>query len=134
MKSGNKQKVESLRFLKAAVGNREIELRPKEISDEETVKVIKKVIKQLNDSIDQYKKAGRKDLVSKEEVQLQFLKEYLPEQMGEKELEDVISKVIAQLGASSPKDMGKVMKEVLSQVQGNADGKLVSQLVKKKLG
>lgn len=133
MKERDALRLETLRFLQSAVKNREIELRPNPISNEEVLGVIKKLIKQRKESIDQFTQAGRTDLAEKETKELRVLEVYLPAQMGREQVEALVAKVITETGASSVKDMGKVMKEVLAQSGGAADGKVVSEVVKAKL-
>ena len=133
MKSKDAPRLDTLRFFQAAVKNREIELRPNPISDDEVLGVLKKMIKQRKESIEQFQAAGRKDLVDKETKELGFLEVYLPTQMTREQVEALVAKVITETGLSSVKDMGKVMKEVLARSAGTADGKVVSELVKAKL-
>jgi uncharacterized protein YqeY len=90
-------------------------------------------VKQRQDSIDQFKKGNRQDLVEKEEAELKVIKGFMPEQMSGEEIEAEISKAISEIGATGIKDMGKVMKALMPKTTGKADGKLVSELVKKRL-
>lgn len=133
MKEKKAERLEVLRFLNAAIKNREIEIRPTPIADSEVISVIQKMVKQRTDSIEQYKAAARADLASKEEGELSILKEYLPAQMSETELKSIIDAAVASVGATSMKDMGKVMKEAQEKAQGRADNKLLSQIIKDKL-
>lgn len=133
MKSKQADRLSAIRFLQSAIKNKEIDLRPNEITDEDIMGVIKKSAKQRKDSIEQYEKAGRQDLVDKEKFELSVIEEYLPAQMSEQQVAGIVDEVIAALGASSMKDMGSVMKEVQAKTAGAADGKIVSQLVKAKL-
>jgi uncharacterized protein YqeY len=133
MKEKDPLKLETIRFLQAAIKNREIELRPNTISNDEVVQVVKKMIKQRKESIEQFKAAGRTDLVDKEANELRYLEVYLPAQMDRSAIEALVAKVITETGAQSVKDMGRVMKEVLAQSSGSADGKIVSEVVKTKL-
>lgn len=133
MKSKETLRLDTLRFLQSQVKYREIELRPNEISDEEVMGVIKKMIKQRKESIEQYTTGGRADLAEKETQELRIMEAYLPAQMDKAQIETLVAKTITDLGASSVKDMGRVMKEVLARSGGAADGKLVSELVKSKL-
>lgn len=133
MKNKQAERLEVLRFLNAAIKNREIELRPNPVNDAEVMGVIQKLTKQRNDSIDQYKNAGRDDLASKEESELAILKEYLPTPLSEAELKQLVQDSIAAIGATSIKDMGKVMKDAAERAQGRADNKLLSQYIKEKL-
>lgn len=133
MKSKDQLKLNTLRFLQAAVKNREIELRPNPITSDEVMGVIKKLVKQRKESIEQYKAGGRQDLADQEAAELKVLEGYLPAQMGRDQVEKVVTEVIAALGAKSVKDMGPVMKEVIARTAGAADNKTVSELIKSKL-
>ena len=90
-------------------------------------------MKQRQDSIAQYEKGGRQDLADKEKAELEILKAYLPEELSQEEILEIIDQAIAATGASSPKEMGKVMREVMPKVKGRADGKVVNELVRKRL-
>ena len=131
MKDRDSVKSSTLSFLRAQMKNVLIEKRAENLKDEEVVAVIKKQIKQRQDSIQQYEKGGRQDLAGKEAVELAILKDYLPEEMSEQELEGVVTAAIEEAQADSMKDMGKVMKIIADMVQGKADNKLVSELVKR---
>jgi uncharacterized protein YqeY len=133
MKAKDSHRLEVLRFLQSAVRYKEIELRPGLINDAEIIGVVTKQVKQRKESIDQFEKAGRKDLVDKEKYELSVLEGYLPHQMGRAEVEEVVEGVIKTLNATSMKQMGAVIKEVLAKTVGSADGKLVSEIVKAKL-
>ena len=134
LKAQDAVRLSALRFLQAAIKNKEIELRPKPIADQDVIAVIKKICNQHKDSIEQYGKAGRQDLVDQEKAQLSVAEGYLPTQMSREELERVIASVIAETKASSMKDMGAVIKATMAKTAGTADGKLISELVKSKLG
>ncbi len=133
MKNKEPERLSAIRFLQAAVKNREIELRPNAINDQEVMAVIKKMAKQRKDSISEFEKAGRMDLVDKERFELSVLEEYLPAQMSAEQVAAVVDDVITNLGANSPKQMGAVIKEVMAKTAGQADGKMISDLVKSKL-
>lgn len=133
MKSKDTPRLETLRFLQAAIKNREIEIRPNTINDEEVVSVLKKMIKQRKESIEQFQNAGRQDLADKETAELKYIEHYLPQQLSKEQIESIVAKVVADLGVTSVKDMGRVMKEVLAKTGGNADGKLISEAVKSRL-
>ncbi|MNJ93448.1 Yqey-like protein [compost metagenome] len=126
-------KLGALRMLQAAIKNREIELRPEAITKDEVMSVVKKLVKQRKESIDQFKTAGRQDLVDQEEAELKVLEVYLPAQMGREQVEAIVTEVIAALGAKTVKDMGPVMKEVIARSGGAADNKTVSEIIKTKL-
>ena len=131
----NKDTIRSstLSFLRSEIGNALIEKRKKNLDDAEVISIIKKQIKQHQDSIEQFKKGNRQDLVDKETRELEILKSYLPEELSPGQIKKLIEEAIAETQASSPKDMGKVMKLVLARIAGRADGKLVSDLVKARL-
>jgi uncharacterized protein YqeY len=131
-KAKEKLKLSALRMIKTALHNREIDLK-RELNDTEMLQLLSSLAKQRNDSIEQFRKGGRTDLVEKEEAELAIIQGFMPEQMSEKDVEEEIGKAIAEVGAAGIKDMGKVMKALMPKVTGKADGKLVSELVKKRL-
>lgn len=133
MKSKDQLKLNTLRFLQAAVKNREIELRPNAINSDEVMGVIKKLVKQRKESIEQYQAGGRQDLADQEASELKVLETYLPAQMSKDQIEKVVTDVIAALGAKTVKEMGSVMKEVIARTAGAADNKTVSEVIKSKL-
>lgn len=133
LKAGAKEKLTTLRMLSAALQNREIEKREPLIEDE-VIATVRSLIKQRKDSIEQFSKGGRQDLVDKETAEVSVLEVYLPRQMTREELEPMVKDAVAQTGAQGPKDMGKVMKALVPMVGGRADGKLMSELVKQMLG
>ena len=133
LKSGAKDKVSTLRMLNAALKNKQIDKR-RPLTEEEVVETVRSLIKQRKDSIEQFAKGGRQDLVDKETAEVTFLEVYLPKQLSHDELETIVRDAIAQSGAQGAKDMGKVMKTLIPALGGRADGKLVSELVKQALG
>lgn len=133
MKNKTADRLSAIRFLQAAVKNREIELRPNGITEQDIIAVIKKMAKQRKDSISEFEKAGRTDLVDKEKYELTVLEEYLPQQMSTEQVTLIVDEVIKNQGATQLKQMGGVIKEVMSKTGGQADGKLISDLVKSKL-
>lgn len=132
MKSGEKEKLGYIRNLHAAVRKKEIDERV-ELNDEGVIKIITSLVKQRQDSIDQFTKGGRQDLVDKETAELKLLQSYLPAQLSQDDLKKIIDAVVTETGAKTQKDMGAVMKALLPKVAGKADGKLVSQLVTQRL-
>ena len=126
-------KLGALRMLQSAIKNREIDMRPDPITPEEVMNVVKKLVKQRKESIEQFQAAGRTDLVDQETAELKVLEVYLPAQMGREQIEALVTEVIAALGAKSVKDMGPVMKEVIAKSGGAADNKVVSEVIKSKL-
>lgn len=133
MKEKNMDKVNALRLVQSAFKNREIELRPNPMSEEEHIAIIKKLVKQRKESIEQFGAANRQDLVDAETKELKLLELYLPAQMGREQIEKIVTEVIAATGANSVKQMGQVMKEVQAKTAGAADNKLVSEIIKSKL-
>ena len=132
MKAKNGTKVSVLRFLLAAVKNREIELKDS-LDDEQVLLEIVSSAKKRRESIEAFRDADREDLAVKEETELAILEEYLPEQLTSDEILRIVQEAVLSVGASSPADMGQVMKEVMPQVRGKADGKMVNQIVKEVL-
>ncbi len=133
LKSGAKDKVSALRMVSAALKNKEIDKR-RPLTDEEVIETVRSLIKQRKDSIEQFAKGGRQDLVDKETAEVAVLEVYLPKQLGREELEALVRDAVAQTGAQGPRDMGKVMKALVPMIGGRADNKLVSELVKSALG
>ncbi|MGC1454026.1 MAG: GatB/YqeY domain-containing protein [Nitrospirota bacterium] len=133
LKSGAKDKLSTLRMLSAALKNKQIDKR-RALTEEEVAETVRSLIKQRKDSIEQFGKGGRQDLVDKETAEVAVLEVYLPQQMSREEIEVMVRDAVAQTGAQGAKDMGKVMKALIPLVGGRADGKLVSELVKHALG
>lgn len=133
MKAKEAVKLATLRFLNSAIKNKEIEVRPKELTEDDVLSVIKKAAKQRKESIDQYEKAGRQDLADNEAAELAVLEGYLPELLGREQLEPIVVEIMEAVGASSMKDMGKVMKGVMDRCGSAADNKMISEIVKSKL-
>ena len=128
-KAKDKIRLSAIRMLKTALHNKEIDLmRP--LNESEILQILSVVVKQRKDSIEQFAKGGRNDLVEKEEAELKVVQEFMPAQMSDEEVETVIKKAIAEVGAVSVKDMGKVMKILMPQLTGKADGKAVGEKVK----
>jgi len=132
LKAGDKNKVSVLRMLKASMKNKEIEKKAP-LSDEEVQAILMSFVKRSKESIEQFSKAGREDLVEKEKEESLVVQGYLPKQIDEDELRRIVKDVVSEEKASGPKDMGKVMKAVMARVKGQADGKLVSKIVKEML-
>ncbi len=133
LKSGAKDKVSTLRMLNAALKNKQIDKR-RPLTEEEVVETVRSLIKQRKDSIEQFAKGGRQDLVDKETAEVAVLEVYLPQPLSREELEALVREAVNRTGAQGAKDMGKVMKALIPMVGGRADGKLVSELVKSSLG
>ena len=133
MKARDTARSSAINFLRAQIKNVKIDKRVEKVADEDVVAVIKKQVKQRQDSIAQFISGGRVDLAAKEEAEMSLLKGYLPAAMSPEALGSVIEEVIKTAGASSIKDMGRVMKEVLARTAGQADNQTVSALVKERL-
>lgn len=132
-REAGKARLSVIRLVRGAV--RQIEIDQKvELDDEGILAVISKEVKQRRDSIEEFKKGGREDLVAQNEADVAILMEYLPAQLSEAEVRALVDEAVAAVGAQGPKDMGKVMKELMPKVKGKADGKLVNQLVKEAIG
>jgi len=119
----------TLRMLKAAIEYHKVEKKQESLTDADITGVIKKQVKQRQDSIEGFTKGGRADLVEKEQAELAILKTYLPEELSAAQVEEIVKATIAEVGATAKADMGKVMKAVQAKLAGRADNKLVSQLV-----
>ncbi len=132
LKTGEKDMLSVIRMVKAGVKNKEIE-KGSALSDEEICGVLMSLARQGKDSIEQFSKGGRQDLAAKESRELSIIQSYLPQQLTEKELKGIIKDAVKEVGASGPRDMGEVMKSIMPKIKGQADGKLVSELVKKAL-
>ena len=133
MKSKDQPRLSTLRMLKAALMNREIE-RGRALDDNESLQVVSALVKQRRDSIEQFLKGGRQDLADKEGAEIVILESYLPPAVDTADLERTIDAVIASTGATSAKDMGKVMKAVMAELAGKTvDGKAVNEIVRRKL-
>ena len=133
MKEKDSLKVSVLSFLRAELKYVAIDKRQDKLDDVDAIAAVKKQIKQHQDSIEQFKTGNRQDLVEKEEKELEVLKSFLPEQMPLEKIKGFLEEVVLVVGAKGPQDMGKVMKELMPKLAGNADNKLVSELVKQRL-
>ncbi len=133
MKAKDVARTSTLRMLKAAMVNREIE-KGGELDDEELSKLLRSQLKQRRDSVDQYQKGGRQDLAEKETAEIAVIEGYLPRAAAAEEIEQAVAAAIAETGATSMKEMGAVMKAAMVLLAGkNPDGRTVSETVKKKL-
>jgi len=132
LKSKDSLRLGVLRMLKSEIRYKEIDTRS-ELSDDEVISVLSSSIKRRKDSIEQFERGGRDDLVSQEKAELEVILGYMPEQLTEEKLSGIISQAIKEVNASGPSDLGKVMKLIMPQVKGKADGKLVNQLVSSQL-
>jgi len=118
-----------LRLLKTAISNKMIELKVDKLEDNDIITLIRKDIKRHQDSIEQFKKGGRGDLVKKEGEELEVLKSYLPKEASPEEIKEIVKKVIEETNSSGKKDFGKVMKATMERLKGSSDGKTVSSIV-----
>ena len=133
MKAQDANRTSTLRMVKAAMMNRQIE-KGSELDDDDMQKLLRSLVKQRRDSIEQYEKAGRQELVDKETAEIKVIETYLPQAASQEEIEQAVAAAIAETGATSMKDMGKVMKAVQAALAGkNADGRTISETVKAKL-
>jgi hypothetical protein len=132
MKSGDKLRLSTIRMIRSAVKNREIEVR-KTLDDEDIFKVIQGMVRKGEESVEQFQTGGRMDLVEKEKKEIEILKSYLPQPLSQEEVLKIIDETIQETQASSLKDLGKVMKAVMPKLGGKADGKLINQWVKERL-
>jgi uncharacterized protein YqeY len=135
MKAKDAVRLSTLRMLKAAVTNKGMVEKGRDLEDAEVLQVVASLVKQRRDSIEQFGKAGRTDLVEKETGEVAILEEYLPPAASQEDIDAAVAAAIAETGASSPKDMGKVMKAVMPKLAGkNADGRAVNEAVRRTLG
>ena len=134
MRSKSAARLSALRMLKAALMNREVE-KGRGLDDHEARQVVTSLVKQRKDSIEQFTKGGRQDLVDKEAAEILVLESYLPAAADPAVVEQAVSEAMAETGATSPKDMGRVMKAAMARLAGQTvDGKTVNELVRQKLG
>lgn len=133
MRARDEQRTQTLRMAMAAAHNLKIERR-RDLTDDEVVDVLTKQVKQRRESIEMYRAGGREDRAAAEEAEAVILGEFLPEQLGEAEVEALARAAIAETGASTPADLGRVMGRLAPQTRGRADGRLVSDVVRRLLG
>lgn len=133
MKNKDEAKTSVLRMLKSAIHNWQIASK-NEPQDPDILQIIQKEIKSRNDSISMYEKGGRGELAQKEKNEIEILKKYLPEQLSDEVIREKVKAKIAETGASGVQDMGKVMGPIMAEFKGQADGTMVSKIVKEELG
>lgn len=131
-RENGKLRLAVIRMAWSSIRNKEIDSK-KELTDEEIMAVLMKEVKQREDSIEEFKKADRAELVTKNNEEIAILKKYLPEQLSDDELRQIVAEVIATVGAKTPKDMGKVMGPVMAKTKGRADGKKINTIVRELL-
>ncbi len=132
LKTGDKARLSTIRMIRSSLKNKEIELRRK-LEDEDVIKVIQGMVRKGEESLEQFQSGGRKDLVEKEQTEIEILKSFLPQPLSQEEMIKVIDETIRETQASSLKDLGKVMKAIMPKLGGKADGKIINQLVKERL-
>jgi uncharacterized protein YqeY len=133
MKARDRQKTAVIRMSLNAIKQQEIDTR-EPVSAEEAMKILMREAKKRRESIADAEKAGRPDLAAEEQAELAILEVYLPQQMGADEIRKLAEAAVAEVGAASPKDMGNVMRVLMPRLKGQADGKLVNQIVRELLG
>lgn len=133
LKSGDSKKLSVLRMALSEIKNHEINKKLKKAAEGDVLQIMQRQINQHKDSIEQFEKGNRPDLVQKEKAELEILTSYMPKQLSEEELLKIISEVISASGAVTKSETGKVMKAVMEKVKGKADGKTINQLVMKLL-
>jgi uncharacterized protein YqeY len=132
MKNKEKDKLSVVRMIKASVQNETIKLGH-DLSEEDELTVLSRELKQRKDSLHEFEKAGREDLVEKVRTELTFVELYMPKQLSEDELSEIVKSTISEVGANSKAEMGKVMAAIMPKVKGKADGSLVNKLVQQHL-
>ena len=129
MKNKEEDRLAVIRMVRGAIRQQEIDGQ-KELGDEDVIAVISKEVKMRRDSIEEFKKGAREDLVEKTQAEIDVLLPYLPAQLSEDEVRELVKAAVEQTGAATPKDMGKVMGVLMPKVKGRADGKMVNTIVK----
>ncbi|MEH7334024.1 GatB/YqeY domain-containing protein [Neobacillus drentensis] len=133
MKNKEKDKLSVIRMVKSSLQNEAIKLGVKELSEDVELTVLSREVKQRKDSLHEFDKAGREDLVEKLRAELAVVELYLPKQLSEEELSEIVTQTISEVGAKSKADMGKVMAAIMPKVKGKADGSLVNKFVQQHL-
>ncbi|MEI8175356.1 MAG: GatB/YqeY domain-containing protein [Candidatus Omnitrophota bacterium] len=133
LKNKDQARISTVTLLRSAFKNLAIDKKVEKLEDADAISIVRKQIKQRQDSIEQFTKGNRPDLADKEIKELEILKTYLPQELSAEELKAMIGEAVAATGAAGMKDMGRVMKEVNAKAAGRADGKLVSDLVRERL-
>ena len=133
MKARDKERLSTIRMVKASMQNEAIKLGKDSLSEEEELTVLTREVKQRNDSLHEFKEAGREDLVEGLEREIEILQVYMPKQLTDEELKQIVEETVEEVGATSKSDMGKVMSAVMPKVKGKADGSKVNKLVLQQL-
>ncbi|MDV2683116.1 GatB/YqeY domain-containing protein [Alkalihalophilus lindianensis] len=132
MKNKDKQKLSVIRMVKSSLQNEQIKLG-RELTDDDSLTVLNRELKQRKDSLHEFEQANREDLASKLRDEITVLEDYMPEQLSEEEVSEIVKETIEEVGASTKADMGKVMGAIMPKVKGKADGGLVNRLVQQHL-
>jgi uncharacterized protein len=132
MKQKDKERLSTIRMLKAAIQNESINLN-KDLSEDEALTVLSRELKQRKDSLQEFKNANREDLAEKVETEIEFILGYMPEPLSDEDLQKIIDEAVAETGATSKADMGKVMSLIMPKVKGKADGGKVNKFVQQRL-
>lgn len=132
MKEKNENKKNVVTMVRSAIKQYEVDNRV-ELDDDGVLEIISKEVKKRKDSLPEYEKSGREDLIANLKFEIEYLMKYLPEQLGEEQLKKIVEEVIAEIKPNGVKDMGKVMSAVIAKTKGRADGKAISAIVKEKL-
>ncbi|MDE6554697.1 MAG: GatB/YqeY domain-containing protein [Lactobacillus sp.] len=132
MKAKDKEALTTIRSLKAAVMNYKIKVGH-DLTDDDELTVLSSALKQRKESLEEFTKAGRDDLINQTKEEMELIEKYMPTQMSKEELEQTVDETIKEVGASSKKDFGKVMQALMPKIKGKADGKAASSIVGKKL-
>lgn len=133
MRSGEKERLATLRYISASLKDFEVNNRGKTLTDADAIAILRKSVKSRRDSIAQFESGGRVDLVAKENAEIAILEEFLPAEMGEAEVAALVEAAIAETGAASPQQVGLVMKAAIAKVAGRADGSVINRLVRERL-
>lgn len=133
MKNHDKDRLSVIRMVRGAIRQAEIDGSHTELDDEAVIGVISKEVKMRKDSIDEFQKGGREDLVAKTQAEIDVLMPYLPAQLSEEEVRALVKEAVEKTGAKTPKDMGRVMGMLMPKVKGRADGKMVNTIVRSML-
>ncbi len=133
MKAKDQAKMDTLRAMKSALKYKHVEKKQEDVTEAEAIQVFQTMIKQRKDSIEQFESNGRGEMAAREKAEIAIIQSFLPQALSEAELASMVDEAVKRLGASSPKDMGLVMKDLQPKTLGRADGKVLSELVKKRL-
>lgn len=132
LRSQDTHRKDAIRMVRAAIVNKEIELQ-REVTDAEVEQLISQEVKRREEALELFRRAGREDLITKEQTELEILHSYLPEQLSQEEIKRVVQGIVAELGAKDRSQMGPVMRRAMEELRGKADGRLVNELVRETL-